>query len=357
MSNSKSLMLVFLCVLLSASTLICCLLVVRDSAGKVNVVITSSPFYDGAPPKAGTPSHLADVLFIHGLDGDHVDTWRNPAGSLWPEWLATDLEWARIWALQYDAAAFRWGGAGNSIIERSVDALSELRFHGFGDRPLCIVSYSLGGLLAKQVYRRSSWDTEFESIFESIAGMEFIATPHDGSDYANTIASFGFANPVLHDLRRAPFLSDLSRWYQKHSYKLPHLILVEGDRTGPSFVVSPYQNVSIDASPVVLEGKNHKTISRADSRQDRLYRESIRFITESCGGQIDLTCEINGTFPPYTIVEIDEVNASVMNSRFKTTLFNITQFEPELRCGDGHAVRASAHVLKPPSCQFFFTCE
>ena len=60
--------------------------------------------------KAASPDPMADVVFVHGLDGGAYSTWQDetrlPLDS-WPFWLAKDLPHVNFWTLGYPAASSR----------------------------------------------------------------------------------------------------------------------------------------------------------------------------------------------------------------------------------------------------------
>ena len=58
------------------------------------------------------PERLADVVFVHGLDGDARSTW-HPRGQpelFWPDWLGADVPRLGVWSLGYAVSASAWKG-------------------------------------------------------------------------------------------------------------------------------------------------------------------------------------------------------------------------------------------------------
>ena len=101
------------------------------------------------------PDREGDVIFVHGLDGDPIETWRpaGHSGPAWPEWLGEALPDVGVWLLSYAAASTRWKGHAMALADRAPSALALLDIEGLGERPLVFIAHSLGGLLVKQMLR------------------------------------------------------------------------------------------------------------------------------------------------------------------------------------------------------------
>ena len=98
---------------------------------------------------------LANVIFIHGLDGGHQTTWsKDGNGNLfWPLWLDQEFTNLKIYSLEYPAKLTKWciGGKGDmDLIIRAISVNSYLHSYGLYDNPVIIICHSLGGILAKQ---------------------------------------------------------------------------------------------------------------------------------------------------------------------------------------------------------------
>ncbi|GFR83329.1 serine active site containing 1, partial [Elysia marginata] len=103
-----------------------------------------------------------DVVFVHGLRGGAVKTWRqrdkvsgkdchSDISECWPrDWLAKDCPNTRILSIGYPSALFRWGeqcpyeqdrrtleGRGRDLIDKLVEA-------GVGSRPIVWIGHSMG---------------------------------------------------------------------------------------------------------------------------------------------------------------------------------------------------------------------
>jgi predicted alpha/beta hydrolase family esterase len=111
----------------------------------------------------------ADVIFVHGLTGDPVDTWSSDGvtekeGSYWPRWLVTDLPHLNFYTLGFPASLFaQWAKKEMNLYQRSKNVLELLASYDFGARPIVFVCHSLGGLLVKQILRTAKESTPVES--------------------------------------------------------------------------------------------------------------------------------------------------------------------------------------------------
>jgi hypothetical protein len=158
-----------------------------------------------------SPERGLDVVFVHGLGGDPLKTWRSrdEEASSWPHWLADDFRGAiGVWSLGYATASPLQkkslkvpfigktdpeAGVAMPLPRRAVTALERLALEGIGQRPVCFITHSLGGLLVKSILRRAeeARDTpEWRQVVENCRGVVFLATPHQGSILADWVNAF-----------------------------------------------------------------------------------------------------------------------------------------------------------------------
>ncbi len=139
-------------------------------------------------PVSNTGRHdrIADVVFMHGLDGDARLTWTTPGepDGFWPGWLGADPELpdVGIWSVGYDVKSSSWAGYTMALVLRARNVLDLLAGKEFGKRPIVFVVHSFGGLLVKQMLRTAgdSPDLDWEAIAAQTRGVVFLATPHAG---------------------------------------------------------------------------------------------------------------------------------------------------------------------------------
>ncbi|KAG4432473.1 hypothetical protein IFR05_012039 [Cadophora sp. M221] len=165
--------------------------------------------FDGAGQVA------ADIVFVHGLNGDAIQTWTKD-DVCWPrDLLPQDIANARIMTWGYDSKIARATSFSSqaSIFGHCENLLFDLDIVRRGlsvPRPLIFVGHSLGGLVIKQAgyiflrgiewfqgtdsgiktlirsseYLKNEQNPRLGAIIESTAGVVFIATPHNGSEAA-----------------------------------------------------------------------------------------------------------------------------------------------------------------------------
>jgi protein SERAC1 len=103
------------------------------------------------------PSRIADVIFVHGLDGDARTAWhpRDKPEDFWPTWLGQDFPNVGLWSLGYAVSASAWKGHSMPLFDRANNTLDRLQLDGFDRRPIGFVCPSLGGLSKEAVNPRA----------------------------------------------------------------------------------------------------------------------------------------------------------------------------------------------------------
>jgi hypothetical protein len=182
-----------------------------------------------------------DVVFVHGLGGDAFATWRHDRdeSDSWPHWLGLKCPDVGVWSLGYAASPTLWArllpviglgsrdsGYSMALPDRALQALDLMVRRGIGERPLLFVCHSLGGLLAKQLLRKSSDspDPRARQVANRTRAVLFLATPHTGAalaSLANTFRAVFGSTVSVEDLREHDaHLRDLYDWYRHHAPKL-----------------------------------------------------------------------------------------------------------------------------------------
>jgi len=215
-----------------------------------------------------------------------------------------------VWSLGYAAAPSKWqgfpffgdkdpdAGAAMSLPRRAENALDRLVGAGIGQRPLCFITHSLGGLLVKSILRRSA-DSQFPpdrlQVVEQCRGVLFLATPHHGSRLADLAGAIKVYLPSVStlDLKdNDDHLMDLYEWYR--SYAPSHHILTRSyyenkETKGVEIVVrrssaDPGVAGETARGPTPLD-RDHLEISKPRNRQDQAYIGSTQLIRLILSGE------------------------------------------------------------------------
>lgn len=134
------------------------------------------------------------IIFLHGLSGHASKTWMtNPEykSTLWPKWLAEDIDCA-VFLVAYDAALSKWHNSAMPLPDQGDSVLDLLASEPeLKNRPLILVGHSMGGLVIKTLIHQglTKGVARYQKMIEQIRGVVFIGTPHKGSQLA-TLAKF-----------------------------------------------------------------------------------------------------------------------------------------------------------------------
>lgn len=175
-------------------------------------------------PVVRSTDALVDVVFVHGLNGDPIGTWRMDDTNSWPTWIRHELPRADAWSLQYRLRAFQWQGGAMPLLTRAVNVLAMLDVELSTDRPIVFICHSYGGLLVKQMLRSADdIAPEYRRLTKRVAGIVFFGTPNSGSSIAtfvDSLAALLNTGPAVEELRRSsPALQNLSYWFRNNAEK------------------------------------------------------------------------------------------------------------------------------------------
>jgi len=239
------------------------------------------------------PQRVGDVIFVHGLGGSARSTW-HPQGkdnddNFWPAWLGEDMLDVGIWSLGYEVEPLRWKSATMPLVDRATNTLALLDSYEIGERPLIFITYSLGGLLVKQMLRHAQdWGyLRWQAIVEQTKGIVFLSTPHSGSNLATWINYIGeilgtsvSVKELEDNHSRLRELNLLYRNEQQLS-QIPMQVYCEMRKTSGMKVVS---EISADPGikgviPIPIDG-NHIAICKPESKGSLIYLRVKRFVKE-----------------------------------------------------------------------------
>ncbi|KAH6850652.1 hypothetical protein B0I37DRAFT_118665 [Chaetomium sp. MPI-CAGE-AT-0009] len=287
----------------------------------------------------GGPAPIADLVFVHGLQGDPEGTWTygkrekdaksaklkgllattfarkrhtqdqlgEPATGttgtrpvFWPhELLAKDCPNTRVLTYGYDShiSHFFKGPANQSGILAHGIALMralEVERRKCRKRPIIFLVHGLGGLILKQALSRSRSAMPDEhglrDIYESVYAIIFFGTPHRGSSYAKmgrlardiaVIAGFDARDSILRSLEPdAEILTilsdDFSRMLFERSFKV-HSFQEAMGSTGAYFFSRKFRNADDPGYRKVkgVVSQYLEEIQTAEAREDELKQTSL----------------------------------------------------------------------------------
>ena len=226
---------------------------------------------------------LADVVFVHGLDGDGRSTW-HPKGEpdkFWPLWLAEDLPRTAVWSVDYEASSIAWKGATMPLVDRATNLLDLLSLDGIGERPVVFVCHSLGGLVVKQMMRSGAdfGNALYARMAANTKAIVFISTPHSGANIANWISHLGalLRTTVTLDELKAhdPALRNLNTWYRNRNAEPAVRTTVYCEKQALAGILVVDETSADPGIPGVVPvplDEDHASICKPASRSAQLYK-------------------------------------------------------------------------------------
>ncbi|KAI9859753.1 MAG: hypothetical protein M1813_006470 [Trichoglossum hirsutum] len=135
-------------------------------------------------PDGGSPT--VDIIFIHGLGGHPIDTWKaawddHASNSIWPrDILGSDFPTARVLTYGYDGTELRQSMGISSLARHLLGSIRASRNGDEIDRNIVWVAHSFGGLLLKEALKLSwsTTDPDDSLVFSATIGIIFLGTPH-----------------------------------------------------------------------------------------------------------------------------------------------------------------------------------
>jgi tetratricopeptide (TPR) repeat protein len=205
--------------------------------------------------------------------------------------LADDVDDAAVWTVGYDAWSSGWRGRSMSMQDRAIYLLAQLQNNDIGERPLCFVTHSMGGLLVKEILLHAAERrrTGFALFATVTKGVVFLATPHTGSgitNAANALSVLYRGTPAVRDLKRnAAHLRQLNNRYRDWAdeVKIRHLVFYEMHKTkGVRVVDEASANPCLAGVEPIAVDANHFNICKPEGRRSLVYGQVSRFVATLC---------------------------------------------------------------------------
>jgi pimeloyl-ACP methyl ester carboxylesterase len=238
-------------------------------------------FIAGAGEKPSNDAAM-DVIFVHGLSGDCLGTWTHSNGECWLRWLASDYPFVNVYSAGYDSAVTTkfLKGDGADLVDIATMILDRLMSRKTKSKPILFVAHSLGGLIVKQLLRKSceSVNGRRKRVCSQTLGVVFVGTPHQGTQLAASLQklfSIALSRQVKSLTYASPPLVDLSQWFSNWapSVSVPVWAYYEVDQYNGMLVVDQVTanpNV-LGCDPVALQA-NHVEMVKLGDRSAQLYQ-------------------------------------------------------------------------------------
>ncbi|MCJ1332360.1 hypothetical protein MMC10_009052 [Thelotrema lepadinum] len=230
----------------------------------------------------------ADLIFVHGLGGGSQSTWSKPGAdfSFWPrDWLPVEPSFqnVRIHTFGYNS---NWAKESTlNIHDFAKSLLGAIKncpaIPRGSTAPIVFIAHSMGGLVIKRAYILARQIDEFESIGTRVKAIFFLATPHRGSDLAQTLSRIlsitSGARPFVTDLQRNSLATQsINDEFPQHCMGLQIYSFYE--TTPVHFVVGKDLIVTKDSAVLGLPNErteyldgNHREICKFRDTSDRNY--------------------------------------------------------------------------------------
>ncbi|KAK7739100.1 hypothetical protein SLS62_011300 [Diatrype stigma] len=213
--------------------------------------------------------------------------------NLWPQlWLPDEpeLSTARILTFGYNAHfSSKKEQASLTIGDFANDLLFRMKYgengpERLGQVPLVVVAHSMGGLVFKKAFIHGHMNDEFRGIISSIKAVLFMATPHRGTDLAETLNKILTSSVFGHSPKdyvselasRSPTIDELNDSFRHHASKLQIFSFYEtlSTNVGPmSFMILEKQSSILGypnetSQPLTA---NHHDVCKFESVDDPNY--------------------------------------------------------------------------------------
>jgi len=244
-----------------------------------------------------TDDAIGDVIFIHGLGGDSTGTWtfvdtagrresKQEISSFFPSVLSADFPEINFWTLDYSAHVTKWSENPkyNELTRVCNEILEYLVGTRICEKPLILICHSLGGIVAKILFKKSasSKSKRLRRFSENLRAISFLATPHKGSKWADIFKSVNQVIPFIRLTERInelefdnATLEELSSWYRDNASELniETQAFYEQNKTNGILVVEHVSaNPDVQGCEPIPVNSNHIEICKPRSKVSTVYR-------------------------------------------------------------------------------------
>ncbi len=255
-----------------------------------------------------------DVIFIHGITGDAIETWSNSKAAFWPSWLLEELPEICVYTAGYPSSLFeKWAKKEMDLHARASSLLEHMVSAGIGKRPIVFVCHSLGGIIVKEMFRAAveSQDEDWIALSAQLKLVAFLATPHKGADIAAILKFIvpRFSSKFIDTLSGdSGYLANLNNSYRdlagKHdvtsiayyeTYKTKGVaLIVTADSADPG---------ALKTRPIPVDS-DHIGICKLESKDAPVFLSLLRHLKKVCDSCPSLLPQGSGEmFGPYDYTE------------------------------------------------------
>ncbi|KAK4459258.1 hypothetical protein QBC42DRAFT_232163 [Cladorrhinum samala] len=259
--------------------------------------------YDPASQQRDEIAPTVDLVLVHGLEGDPIETWTHPESKvLWAtDLLPRDLPATRVLSFGYNADMY----CNNSIAGIRGNAeflMSSLKARRSDDphRPILFVAHCLGGLIVKQLLSFASQDpARHGAICSATKGILFFGTPNNAVDRRQweTLAEryysrydrrkSNLAGLVTALTKDAPDLSEVNEDFRHISDRWPIFSFYESlSQRGAGAPILDIQvaRMFVDNEEGIPVDADHTDMSRAEHGEDDVYVNIARCVRQCLYG-------------------------------------------------------------------------
>lgn len=126
------------------------------------------------------------VVFVHGLNEEWEKSWGFDQPISWKDYFELRVPDAALFSLDYQNAWTEWLGGAMPLSQRAINVLATLDAELDKNLPIVLIGHSYGGLLIKQMLRKSN-EGIYPWVERQTQGTIFFAVPHNGASLADYI--------------------------------------------------------------------------------------------------------------------------------------------------------------------------
>lgn len=238
------------------------------------------------PGFAPVNSPILDIVFVHGLGGDALDSWAAPPDAFWPRWLAAKFEKCRVYSFGYSSSKLAGflTGEGASLQDIASVLMDAMLSRDVVAPVTLFICHSLGGLVVKQTLRRcaESADSDYRDLGRSVAGVAFLGTPHTGANMVTSINHLlgAFLSKQTKQLVHAEdALVDLNDAFRTRAATLKVVSFYETEKTSGMHVVDKVSaNPGLLGSEPVAVQADHVNMAKCATEKSPVYLSICRLV-------------------------------------------------------------------------------